>query len=100
MWLGVGPHVSPALTLLPAVLAIVAIAAISLIPFVHARRSWTSRTAVALGQGIDEAARLLARRDWRVIAGSVGYWAFDNAVLWACLHAFGEAPPITLVLMG
>jgi uncharacterized membrane protein YbhN (UPF0104 family) len=36
----------------------------------------------------------------RVIAGSVGYWAFDNAVLWACLHAFGETPPLTLVLMG
>jgi uncharacterized protein (TIRG00374 family) len=44
--------------------------------------------------------RLLDRRDWRVIAGSVGYWAFDNAVLWACLHAFGETPPLTLVLMG
>ncbi len=100
MWLGVGPHVSPALTLLPAVLAIAAIAADSSIPFFHARRGWTSRTAVALREGVDEAARLLARRDWRVIAGSAGYWAFDNAVLWACLHAFGETPPLTLVLMG
>jgi uncharacterized protein (TIRG00374 family) len=100
MWLGVGPHVSPALTLLPAVLAMAAIAAVSLIPFIHARRSSTSRTAVALGEGIGEAARLLARRDWRVIAGSAGYWAFDNAVLWACLHAFRETPPLTLVLMG
>jgi uncharacterized membrane protein YbhN (UPF0104 family) len=100
MWFGVGPYVSPALTLLPAVLAIVAIAAVSLIPFVQARRGWTSRTAVALGDGIGDAARLLARRDWRVIAGSAGYWAFDNAVLWACLHAFGETPALTLVLMG
>jgi len=100
MWLGVGPHVSPALTLLPAALAIAAIAAVSLIPRVLTRRRWTSRTAVALGEGIGEAARLLARHDWRVIAGSVGYWAFDNAVLWACLHAFGEAPPLTLILMG
>ena len=100
MWLGVGPHVSPALTLLPAVLAMAAIAAVSLIPFIHARRGWTSRTAVALGEGIGEAVRLLARRDWRVIAGSAGYWAFDNAVLWACLHAFGETPALTLVLMG
>lgn len=100
MWLGVGPHVSPALTLLPAVLAMAAIAAVSLIPVIHARRGWTSRTAVALGEGIGEAVRLLARRDWRVIAGSAGYWAFDNAVLWACLHAFGETPALTLVLMG
>jgi uncharacterized membrane protein YbhN (UPF0104 family) len=50
-------------------------------------------------QGVGEAGRVLRRRDCRVIAGSVGYWAFDNAVLWACLHAFGESPPITLVLM-
>ncbi len=42
----------------------------------------------------------MRRRDWRVIVGSLGYWAFDNAVLWACFRAFGESPPITLVLMG
>jgi uncharacterized protein (TIRG00374 family) len=35
-----------------------------------------------------------------VIAGSIGYWAFDNAVLWASFHAFGHTPPITIVLMG
>ena len=100
MWLGVGPDVSPALTLLPSVLAIAAIAAVSVIPFVVARRGWTNRAAVALAEGVREAGRVLRRRDWRVIAGSVGYWAFDNAVLWACLHAFGESPPVTLVLMG
>jgi uncharacterized membrane protein YbhN (UPF0104 family) len=100
MWLGVGPSVSPAFTLFPAVLAIAVIAAVSLVPLVHARRGWTSRTAVALSEGIDEAAGILARRDWRVIAGSAGYWAFDNAVLWACLRAVGVTPPITLVLMG
>ena len=43
---------------------------------------------------------MLRRRDWRVIAGSLGYWAFDNAVLWACFRAFGESPALTLVLMG
>jgi uncharacterized membrane protein YbhN (UPF0104 family) len=100
MWLGVGPDVSPALTLLPSVLAIAAIAAVPVIPFVAARRGWTNRAAVALSEGVGEAGRVLRRRDWRVIAGSVGYWAFDNAVLWACLRAFGESPAITLVLMG
>ena len=35
-----------------------------------------------------------------MITGSLGYWAFDNAVIWACFKAFGESPPITLVLMG
>jgi uncharacterized membrane protein YbhN (UPF0104 family) len=100
MWLGVGPDVSAALTLLPAALAVAAIAAVPGIPVVAARRGWSNRTANALGEGIREAGHILRRRDWRVIAGSVGYWAFDNAVLWACLHAFGESPPITLVLMG
>jgi uncharacterized membrane protein YbhN (UPF0104 family) len=100
IWLGVGPDVSPALTLLPSVLAIAAIGAVPVIPFIAARRGWTNRAAVALSDGVGEAGRVLRHRDWRVIAGSVGYWAFDNAVLWACLHAFGESPPITLVLMG
>ena len=35
-----------------------------------------------------------------MIAGSLGYWIFDNAVLWACFKAFGESPEMTLVLMG
>jgi uncharacterized membrane protein YbhN (UPF0104 family) len=100
MWLGVGPDLSPVLTLLPAALAVATIAAVPVIPFVAARRGWTNRVVVALSEGVREAGRVLRRRDSRVIAGSVGYWAFDNAVLWACLHAFGASPPITLVLMG
>ena len=35
-----------------------------------------------------------------MIAGSIGYWAFDNAVLWATFHAFGLSPPLTVILMG
>ena len=35
-----------------------------------------------------------------VIAGSIGYWVFDNAVLWATFHAFGVSPPLTVILMG
>jgi uncharacterized membrane protein YbhN (UPF0104 family) len=111
MWLGVGPHRSPLLTLLPAALALLTMAAVPLIPVIAARRPartgertglrrWLSRAAGVVDMGIREAGAVLRRRDWRVIAGSVGYWAFDNAVLWACLHAFGESPPLTLVLMG
>ena len=112
MWAGVGPHRSVWLTLVPAVLAAAAIAAVALVPVwgarfsaaderpAHGWRRWARLAAVALTDGVREAGRILRRRDWRVIAGSVGYWAFDNAVLWACLHAFGEPPPLTLVLMG
>jgi hypothetical protein len=50
------------------------------IPFVAARRGWMNRAAVALSEGVREAGHVLRRRDWRVIAGSVGYWAFDTHV--------------------
>jgi uncharacterized protein (TIRG00374 family) len=100
MWLGVGPHTPAWLTLLPAVLATAAIVVVAAIPALIARRDWTNRAAGALAEGVREAGRILRRRNWRVIAGSTGYWAFDNAVLWTALHAFGASPPITLVLMG
>ena len=112
MWLGVGPETSPLLTLLPAVLALLTIAAVPLIPLLAARRPardgepdsrmrrWLSQAADALSDGVREAGHVLRRRDWRVIMGSLGFWAFDNAVLWACFRAFGEHPPVTLVLMG
>ena len=35
-----------------------------------------------------------------VIVGAIGYWAWDNAVLWAAFHAFGPSPPLSIVLMG
>ena len=39
-------------------------------------------------------------RNLRVIVGAIGYWAFDNAVLWATFHAFGYTPEISIMLMG
>jgi uncharacterized protein (TIRG00374 family) len=50
--------------------------------------------------GIAEAGQILRSGELRVVAGSIGYWAFDNAVLWATFHAFGLSPAITVVLMG
>ena len=112
MWLGVGPALSPLLTLVPAALALIVVLAVCAIPALAARvparghdssarwRRWLTAAVVALDGGVREAGRILRRRDWRVIAGSLGYWAFDNAVLWACFRAFGETPALTLVLMG
>jgi uncharacterized membrane protein YbhN (UPF0104 family) len=34
------------------------------------------------------------------LAGSVAYWGFNIAVLWASFRAFGEAPPWSVVVMG
>ena len=50
--------------------------------------------------GTAEAGQILRSGDRRVLAGSIGYWAFDNAVLWATFHAFGLSPPLTVILMG
>jgi uncharacterized protein (TIRG00374 family) len=50
--------------------------------------------------GTSEAGQILRSGDLRVISGSIGYWFFDNAVLWATCHAFGFSPPVTVILMG
>ncbi len=111
MWVGVGPYRSPLLTLLPAALAACVVFIVAAAPSIAARRTtgarrrgrlrrWRDAAAEALDTGVREAGRLLRRRDWLVIVGSLGYWAFDNAVLWACLRAVGVAAPVTLVLMG
>lgn len=110
MFAGVGPSLSPLLTILPASLAILVIAGVALVPLGlgHSeglaarggRWATVAKGLTALADGVNEAGRILRRRDWRVIVGSLGYWAFDNAVLWACFHAFGESPALTIVLMG
>jgi uncharacterized protein (TIRG00374 family) len=110
MFAGVGPSLSPLLTLLPAGLAIASIAAVVALPrFVRGpQRSddggrWRRRAATALGataEGLRGAGRVLRRGEPLVIAGSLGYWAFDNAVLWATFRAVGTSPPITVVLMA
>src|SRR3954462_8149416 len=77
MWLGVGPRRSVLLTLLPAVLAVAAMAFVALIPVLAARRRprardgeptgwrrWPAVVAAALGDGVREAGRILRRRDW------------------------------------
>jgi uncharacterized protein (TIRG00374 family) len=34
------------------------------------------------------------------ILGSIGYWAFNVAVLWASFRAFGESPSWAVLVMG
>ena len=49
--------------------------------------------------GLDDACRLLASGNWK-LAGAFGYYAFDNAVLWAAFRAYGRTPPPTVIVMG
>jgi uncharacterized protein (TIRG00374 family) len=50
--------------------------------------------------GTTEAVRIVKTGHPAVILGSIGYWAWDNAVLWATFKAFGYSPPVTVILMG
>ena len=105
----VGPDLSLWLTAVPAAGALLVIAAVLVVPRlgVGARRGRRGRTRKAIREvrkalvgGTREAVQIVRSRNLLVIAGAVGYWAFDNAVLWATFHAFGFSPPITVILMG
>jgi uncharacterized protein (TIRG00374 family) len=48
---------------------------------------------------VREALRCVRAGDAR-LAGAVGWWAFDIAVLWACLRAFGDPPAISVIVMA
>jgi uncharacterized protein (TIRG00374 family) len=99
-----GPDLSLGLTLVPALLAMATIAAMLAVPRVAERagdgRGLIARVARSLADGVREAVALVRRRNVAAIGGSLGYWAFDNAVLWACFAALGDAPPLSIILMG
>jgi uncharacterized protein (TIRG00374 family) len=105
-----GPDLSPWLTAVPAAGALLVIAAVLVVPRLgvgvpvsaDAGRARKAMRAVrkALVGGTSEAVQIIRSGNLLVIAGSLGYWAFDNAVLWATFHAFGFSPPITVILMG
>jgi uncharacterized membrane protein YbhN (UPF0104 family) len=106
----VGPDLSLWLTALPAAMAALAIVAVAALPRLgpgerpspdaSGSERWLSATRRAIISGVSEARKILRSADRRVLAGSFGYWFFDNAVLWATFHAFGSSPPITVILMG
>jgi uncharacterized membrane protein YbhN (UPF0104 family) len=107
---GLGPDLSPWLTAVPAAVAALALAAVAAIPRLgpgqpadleaSRLRRGLSAARLALVDGTAEAGKILRSGNRRVLAGSLGYWAFDNAVLWATFHAFGLSVPLTIVLMG
>jgi uncharacterized membrane protein YbhN (UPF0104 family) len=105
-----GPHRSLLLTALPAVLAVAALAIVVAVPRIgpggppgddagKVERA-VSAARRALVDGTAEAIELARQRDPLVLIGAIGYWAWDNAVLWATYHAVGVTPPLTIILMG
>jgi uncharacterized membrane protein YbhN (UPF0104 family) len=106
----VGPHRSLALTALPAALSVAAIAAVAAVPRIgpgdpaprdaSKLRRALAATRRALVGGTAEAIVIIRQRDPLVLIGAIGYWAWDNAVLWATFHAVGADVPLSIILMG
>lgn len=66
------------------------------------RGRWRGRARAAIAvprAGIADALALARTGDPRLL-GAVAWWGFDVAVLWACLHAFGGAPPVAVVVVA
>jgi uncharacterized protein (TIRG00374 family) len=49
--------------------------------------------------GIRDALRHVQDRD-PALVGAMAFWAFQIATLWAAFHAFGDAPPVAVLVMG
>jgi uncharacterized protein (TIRG00374 family) len=106
----VGPDLSLWLTAVPAAGALLVIAAVLVVPRLgvgaavpaDAGRTRKAMREVrkALVGGAGEAVQIVRSRNLLVIAGSLGYCAWDTAVLWATFQAFGFSPPITVILLG
>ena len=106
----VGPDLSLWLTAFPAALSLAAIALVAAVPRLGPGRDAPAdasklkralaATRKALVGGTAEAGEIVRARDPLVVVGAIGYWAWDNAVLWATFHAVGATIPLTVVLMG
>jgi uncharacterized protein (TIRG00374 family) len=105
----VGPEKSLLLTALPAGLAVLSIAAVLWLrrvgpgenpPNAGRLRRAAAASRRALVGGIHEAVHIVRSRNALVVIGALGYWAWDNAVLWATFNAFGAAPPLSVIVMG
>ena len=65
-------------------------------------RRWARRLATvpaSAATGVRTALRLVRSRDPGLL-GAIAWWYFDIGVLWACFHAFGEAPPFPVIVMA
>jgi uncharacterized protein (TIRG00374 family) len=115
---GLFPGNAPfAMTVVPAIFGVIALVTaglLALVPtdFERRLRDWACRggriariaqrlaTAPAsTSAGVREAISHLRSHD-PALVGSIAYWFFNIAVLWASFHAFGEAPALAVIIMG
>jgi uncharacterized protein (TIRG00374 family) len=105
-----GPDLSLWLTALPAAMSALVLALVLAIPrlgHIPDPDGFDSRFGRAIAaarnaliDGVAEAVRIVRSRSWMPIAGSLGYYLFDNAALWATFKSVGAPVPISVVMMG
>jgi uncharacterized membrane protein YbhN (UPF0104 family) len=105
----IGPDQPLWRTLVPALMATLVIVGVIAIPRLRARppkpsepklRRWLGAARQALVGGTVEALRIVRRREPLVIVGAIGYWLWDNLVLWATFKAVGVSVPLSVILLG
>jgi uncharacterized protein (TIRG00374 family) len=118
LYVGLFPGRAPfAITVLPAIFGaavIVALLAVSLVPGDFERlvargtsgNRWLGRlerrlaaAPAAAASGVRTAIGLVRSGNPHLL-GAIAWWGFDIAVLWACFHAFGAAPPKAVIVMA
>jgi uncharacterized protein (TIRG00374 family) len=111
-----GPHPF-AITIVPAIIGVVGLVGIAGIAFLpqdleerlermtprHPRtarrlRKFATGPASASG-GVRFAFHKLRHPDWALL-GVLSWWAFNVAVLYACFRAFGDAPPVAVLVQA
>lgn len=118
LYLGVFPGPAPfAITVIPAIFGAVVIGLFSAMAFLPGdlerlvarwttgehRRGRLARRLAALpataAVGVRTALGLMRTNDPALI-GTIAWWALNIAMLWACFHAFGSAPPQAVIVMA
>jgi len=106
-----------AITLLPAIIGLIAFAIALLASLTptdlqkrlegyanrHGRIGRLAQKAANLPAAISAGIRIsvqLVRTGDLALVGSIAYWGFNIAILWASFKAFGEAPPWAVIVMG
>ena len=106
-----------AITLLPAIIGLIAFAVALLASLTptdlqkrlegyaqrHGRIGRLAQKASNLPAAISSGIRIsvqLVRTGDLALVGSIAYWGFNIAILWASFKAFGEAPPWAVIVMG
>jgi uncharacterized membrane protein YbhN (UPF0104 family) len=86
----------------PAVAAALVICAVLALPrlFTHPREGRTGRVLSALSAGIRDAVRLTRAGHPLILAGAIGFMAFDLLALGAAFSAIGALPPLGVLALA